>query len=141
MAATKADVFDHAVQMANEWLLDIATRLGPDEDKPRAYRALRAVLHALRDRLGVDEAAHLAAQLPLLVRGVFYEGWHPAGKPLRMHRDEFLAHVEREFGPDPAADAEDLCRAVLETLEEHVTAGEADKVMGCLPPDVRALWP
>jgi hypothetical protein len=26
---------------------------------------------------------HLGAQLPLLVRGIYYEGWHMAGKPTR----------------------------------------------------------
>ncbi|HEX6984586.1 MAG TPA: DUF2267 domain-containing protein [Planctomycetaceae bacterium] len=141
MATLGTDVIDHATEKTNEWLLDVAMRLGPGEDKSRAYRALRAVLHALRDRLGVNEAAHFAAQLPLLVRGVFYEGWHPAGKPLRMHRDEFLAHVGREFGPEAGLEPEELCRAVFATVEEHVTPGEAEKVLQCLPADLRGLWP
>lgn len=31
-------------------------------------------LHALQDRLTVQEGADLAAQLPLLVKGIFYDG-------------------------------------------------------------------
>lgn len=141
MVMTTVEVFDHSLDMTNEWLTDIAVRLDVGEDKHRAYRALRAVLHPLRDRLGVNEAAHFAAQLPLLIRGIFFEGWHPAGKPLREHRDEFLAHVGRELGPDPSADPEKICWAVFRTIEEHVTPGELEKLMACLPADLRSLWP
>src|SRR3546814_6955305 len=61
-----------------------------------AYHALRSVLHALRDRLTLEEAAHLGAQLPMLVRGIYYDSWHPAGMPRRERSEgEFLAHVEK----------------------------------------------
>jgi uncharacterized protein (DUF2267 family) len=140
MAALTADLFDHATHSANGWLEDIAARLGQGGPE-RAYRALRVVLHALRDRLGVNEATHLSAQLPLIVRGIFFDGWHPAGKPLRQNREEFLERVAQEFGRDPGTDLELVCRAVFETIEEHVTSGEAQKVMACLPADLRALWP
>jgi uncharacterized protein (DUF2267 family) len=33
------------------------------------------MLHALRDRLPPEIAVHLSAQLPMLVRGIYYEGW------------------------------------------------------------------
>lgn len=141
MGTSTTDVFDRAIQTANEWLLDVAMRLGPEDNKAEALRAVRAVLHALRDRLGVNEAAHFSAQLPLVIRGVFFEGWHPAGKPLRQHREEFLRHVESEFGRESGIDPESLCRAVFETVEEHVTPGEAEKVIDCLPADLRQLWP
>jgi len=42
-------------------------------DERRAYNALRAVLHALRDRLTTEEIAQFGAQLPTFVRGVYYE--------------------------------------------------------------------
>jgi uncharacterized protein (DUF2267 family) len=75
MSATGLDVFDQTLQKTNIWLKEIMDDLGPD--RQRAYHALRAVLHTLRDRLTVEEAAHLSAQLPLLVRGIYFEGWHP----------------------------------------------------------------
>ena len=81
MSATGLDVFDETIHKTNSWLKEISEALG--SDRRGAYRALRAVLHALRDRLTVDEAAHLGDQLPMLVRGIYYEAWRPAGNTNR----------------------------------------------------------
>jgi uncharacterized protein (DUF2267 family) len=85
-------VFDQTLQKTNIWLKEIMDDLGPD--RQRAYHAPRAVLHTLRDRLTVEEAAHLSAQLPLLVRGIYFEGWHPAHKPTtERSQEDFLEQV------------------------------------------------
>jgi uncharacterized protein (DUF2267 family) len=133
-------ILDRTLHSTEVWVSNVMHRIGW-HDEERALKAIRAVLHALRDRMGVNEVAHLGAQLPQLVRGIYYEGWHPAGKPLRMHREEFLDHVEREFGHDPAVSIPAVCRAVLGCLRDHVTAGELKKVQDGLPPDLRELWP
>ena len=91
MSATGLDVFDTTLQKTHLGLNDLMEVL-VCPDRHRAYRALRATLHALRDRLTVDEVAQLGAQLPMLIRGFYYEGWDPSGKPLReRHRAQFLA--------------------------------------------------
>ncbi|MGZ4255181.1 MAG: DUF2267 domain-containing protein [Solirubrobacteraceae bacterium] len=74
MTVTHADIIDRSIEKAHVWSNDLAEELST-EDGHHAYRVLRAFLHALRDHLSVDEAAALAAQLPIFVRGVFYEGW------------------------------------------------------------------
>ena len=71
------EILDRSVEKANLWITEVAAGLETG-DRHEAYRVLRAFLHVLRDRLPVLEAAQLAAQLPLLIRGVFYEGWQPA---------------------------------------------------------------
>lgn len=110
MSATGLDVFDTTVQTTNMWLKEIGEQIGPD--RQRCYQALRAVLFSLRDRLDPNEAAHLAAQLPMLVRGIYCEGYRPTGKPERIRsRDEFLQTIggylaqTRPLGADEAARA------------------------------------
>jgi uncharacterized protein (DUF2267 family) len=141
MSQSGIAAFDSTIHTTNVWLQDLMDRLGWP-DRHRAYLALRAVLHALRDRLTVEEAADLAAQLPMLVRGFYYEGWHPHGKPLKQRKkEEFLAHVAQAFHDGPCVDPERLTRAVFQVLAEHVTAGEIEDVKSSLPADIRALWP
>jgi uncharacterized protein (DUF2267 family) len=101
MSITGLDVFDSTVHQTNAWLKAIMGRLGT-EDRHRAYLALRTTLQALRDRLQPEMAVHLGAQLPMLVRGVYYEDWHMAGTPTReRHKEEFLAHVATAFSQGP----------------------------------------
>ena len=80
MSATSVAAFDQTLQKANVWLRDIRTELWW-LDSDRVYHALRAVLHALRDRLTLEEAVNLGAQLPLILRGCYYEGWRPRHAP------------------------------------------------------------
>jgi uncharacterized protein (DUF2267 family) len=99
------------------------------------------VLHALRDRLPVDQAAALGAQLPMLVRGFYYEGWHPAGKPVKERKkEEFLAHIATAFQNDPEVDPEEVARAVFQVLAQRVTPGEIQHVKLTLPGEIRSLW-
>jgi uncharacterized protein (DUF2267 family) len=104
---------------------------------------LAAVLHTLRDRLTVDEAAELGAQLPILVRGLYYDQWHhPSGKPIRLrHKEEFLAALEAKLDDLRHVDAESAARAVFSVLERHIAAGEIEHIKSALPSELRELWP
>lgn len=137
MTMTGLEAVDTTVHKTNEWLHGIGKSLG-GANPQAAYRALRAVLHALRDRLTVEDAAAFGAQLPLLVRGIYYEGWHPRGKPLKIrHADEFLARVRGELTENLHPDI--AVRAVFEELDKHVDPGEMDKLLRLLPRELAAL--
>jgi uncharacterized protein (DUF2267 family) len=141
MSLTGLAAFDSTVHTTNAWLKELMEDLRW-EDRHRAYAALRAVLHGLRDHLTVDEVVTLGAQLPMLIRGVYYEGWHPADKPLRERKKEqFLAHIAAAFREDPSIDPEDVTQAVLGLLARHVSGGEVAGLKHALPAELRALWP
>jgi uncharacterized protein (DUF2267 family) len=138
---TGLDVFDKTVQDSNLWLKDIMERLSTN-DRHHAYSTLRAVLHALRDRIGAESAAHLGAQLPMLLRGLYYEGWDPTGKPTKeRHELAFLAHIGRELPRADTIEVEEGVRAVLDVLAKHVDRGEAVKLAGMFPLELRKFWP
>lgn len=140
MSQTGLKAFDSTIQTSNIWLNDVLDRLGW-QDRHRAYHALRAVLHTLRDRLSVEEAAALGAQLPMLLRGVYYEGWHPAGTPVRERKkEEFLAHIATAFRDDPGVNVEAVARGVFQVIAKHVTPGEIKHVKFALPGELRSLW-
>jgi uncharacterized protein (DUF2267 family) len=133
--------FDSTYRTTSAWLRELMHELGWDDPR-RAYAALRAVLHALRDRLTVAEAADLAAQLPMLIRGLFFEGWRPNEVPVKgRRREDFLAHVAAAFRDDPGVYPEAVAGAVFQVLRRHVSAGEVGAVKGLLPAEIRSLWP
>lgn len=138
---TTVDVLESTYQKTHGWLRELV-EIGDLEGEPQAYSALRAVLHALRDRLTVNEAADLAAQLPLLVRGVYYEGWVPSAVPVKQrHREEFLEAVREQMRHDVNLDVSQAAEAVFELLARKITAGELRDVTGMLPGEVREMWP
>lgn len=123
----------HLIEESYDW---------PKERRNQSYNALRAVLHALRDRLTVDEAVDFAAQLPVLVRGIYYDGWHPSQVPKKMHRDEFLDQIRAEMPPyEIQGGLEGLVRTVAGALRVHITEGEWEDVKAEMPKDLAAMLP
>ena len=131
--------FRRAVQKADEWTHELKRELGTD-DLEHAWLALGAVLHALRDRLTVMEVAQLGAQLPVLVRGLYFAGWDPGRKQERERRKEKFFEEIQECFPNPDVDAKAVALAVFAVLDAHVSPGELDDVRNLLPKPVRELW-
>jgi uncharacterized protein (DUF2267 family) len=126
-------VFDHTTEKANVWIKDMMRELQTDD--PRiAYHALGAALQTVRDAMRIDEAAQLAAQLPLLVRGLFYEGWRPAATPVHARRPgEILELFERKSGEGWGVEPERAIVALFAVLKRHVSAGEIHSLERVLP--------
>lgn len=139
MAGTAPDIIARNVEKTYVWINETAEELETD-DLHYAYRVLRAFLHTLRDRITVDEAAQLAAQMPDMIRGIFFEGWTPARTPAD-YRDlgTFLERIEREALLHGHTEASFAATAAANVLRRHVTAGELEDVAGSLPRDVREL--
>jgi uncharacterized protein (DUF2267 family) len=142
MTMTGVDSFDKTLQQTNIWLKDLMYELNW-EDRHKAYTALRAALHVLRDRLTPEEAVHLGAELPMLIRGFYYEGYTLGSKPVKIrNKEEFLEQIRREFNNDPDIDIEMLARAVFKLLAHHISRGEIEDIRNSLPKEIeKALWP
>lgn len=141
MSATGLETLEHTLQLTHIWLNDLDERLGWN-NKARAYRLLKATLHALRDWLPLNEMADLGAQLPAMLRGAYYEQWRPALAPVKNRtREAFLARVNESFKQDPLPHTAQAVMAVFELLSKKITAGEIEDVRKALPTEVRTLWP
>ena len=139
MTAGHVDIIDRSSEKAHVWFNDMAAELGT-EDRQAAYRVLRAFPHVLRDRLPVNEAAQLAAQLPLLIRGIFYENWDPSSTPQR-YRDpaEFLDRVATAALLHGETESSYAVAAAAAVVRRHVSPGEIEDVMRVVPASIRAL--
>ena len=136
------DIFDGTLQKTQIWLNDLMAELDWQDHPQKTYLALRTVLHALRDRLTAEEALQLGAQLPMLVRGFYFEGWTLKGKPRReRHKEDFLAHIRDAFKDGVNSQPELIARAVFKTLARHTSAGEIEDVKHSLPKAFHELWP
>lgn len=140
MTTATISALEQTIEKTNIWLEELAEELG--RDRHYAYRVLRSVLHTLRDHLTIEEATDLAAQLPMLVRGFYYERWNPAHTPRtdERHRDAFLDAVAADLNDTSVDDPEYAVRAVFNLLSRHCTEGQVNHVRASLPKDLRALW-
>ena len=139
MSASGLDVFDRTLETTHVWLNEICNDLGPD--KQVAWKVLSTVLHKLRDRLTINLAAHLGAQLPLLIRGVYYDQFEPGKMPSEFRsREEFIAEVAEWLSDTRPVDPDEAVRSVFRVLSRHISEGQVNKVRDSLPKGLRQMW-
>src|SRR5271166_3776325 len=139
MSGTQVAALDQTVQQTNVWLKRLGEELHID-DRHVAYSALRAVLHVLRDRLTAEQAVHLGAQLPLLVRGLYYEGWRLTAKPAKERQPaDFAELVAAQMPAQFGHDALRMTKAVFSLLAKELDHGEVAKIIATLPAPLCSL--
>ncbi|MET8121444.1 DUF2267 domain-containing protein [Micromonospora sp. NPDC005189] len=142
MADAMISAFESSLDKTNLILKDIENAYGwPKDRRNQSYAALRTVLHLLRDRLPVDESVEFAQQLPVLVRGIYFDGWNPSDVPIKLNRDDFLYEVRQGFPYDVQGGPERVTQVVLDTLRRHVTQGEWQDVKDTMPKDLAMMMP
>jgi uncharacterized protein (DUF2267 family) len=140
MSANGIDVFDKTLQTTNIWLDEIMEDIGPD--RKTAWRALAVVLQKLRNRLPVGLAANLGAQLPILVRGIYYDQFRPDQLPVECETiEQFCAEVGEWLQDNRPVDPEQAVRSVFGVLSRHISEGEIGNVVQALPESIRKAWP
>src|SRR5437762_2776725 len=120
------EIIESSAQKTHQWIAGIAE--AAQLEKRDAYKALRAVLQTMRDRLPLDDAVHFAAQLPLFLRGLFYEGWQPSRVPIKMSREEFLTAVDEKIVTDQSIDPLHITQKVFAIIMSHVGLSEMKRI-------------
>jgi len=139
--------FNSYAAKGNQIVNEVAAELGLSEDKDRAFRLLRATLHALRVRLTIPVSFQLMAQLPMAIKALYVEGWKYQDKPKRIKEvGEFVREVIHEDSPaghhdiSTAKDGENAVRAIFKVLKNHISEGEVKDIILTMPPELRSLW-
>lgn len=139
MNTADPEVIQRSVEKTRHWIGEVAAELGGDDHR-RAYRALKAVMHTIRDRLTVNEAVQFAAQLPELLRGAYYEDWVPARTPQRYRdREEFLERIAERAGLAGTTEASYTLDAVMAVIRKRISEGEIDDVLAEMPQEIKSL--
>lgn len=141
MSAHGLRVIEHTVQLTYEWISELTDRLDWTHQKD-ALRLMRVVLHQLRDHLQPDELAQFSAQLPLLIRGMLFEGWAPKRAPVHQRNaDVFVQEIEELVGAVLEYRGKEDIQTVFKLLNARLSRGEVDDIRANLPAPISALWP
>jgi uncharacterized protein (DUF2267 family) len=143
MKLTGLEVFDSSIQRTNSWLKDLMQELNWS-DRRKTYLAFRCALHALRDHMPVNEAVFLGEQLPMMLRGAYFEHWNPEGKPQKLNsQSDFFDTLSIYLARDgeSTSGAESVMRAVFRFLERKAADGEIEDVRRIVPKVLDDLWP
>jgi len=137
--STGLDVFDTTLEKSNLILKEIERELGWENRRNQSYLALRTVLHALRDRLPINDAVKFSAQLPILLKGIYFDGWSPADVPIRMDKEEFEQYIAQTLLFDTKGGIETVIKIVFNSIFKDSNRAESDKIVSLLPDDVASL--
>ena len=133
MVNTTIELFQNSLIKTTEILEEIERQLNIKNERRRSYHILKTVLHIIRDRLTGSEAADLGSQLPLLVKAIYFDGWSPSRKPIKINKQEFFRKVDYEIGLLPGYTSEQIVKVVIVSLHKYVSSGEIE--------DIKAIWP
>ena len=135
-------ILEKNIHQTMTWIYAIEEECNWEEDNQKAaFAALRAVLHELRDLLPLENAIHLSAQLPLIIRGIFFENWSTRAEKFKIRKKEdLLVAVADELFPYPDIDPEAAVKGVITVLQDKISDGEWNKIMSVLPRDLRVLF-
>lgn len=134
-------VFERTVHEAHDWVNELTGRLGWTSERD-ALRLLRTVLCNIRDHLPVNEMAQFSAQLPIMLRGMYFEGWQPKKTPTKdRHVDAFIAAIEDEVGDVLDYRGTEDIKAVFSVINARISRGEVEDVRANLPQALKDMWP
>lgn len=138
---TGIPALEDALRDAQGWLASAGHRINTRSSQV-ALACLRGTLHTLRAQLDVRRAIEVGERLPLVMRGVFFDGWDPHdAPPPAATKDEFVGRVAADNGRNPRIKAERAAKAALEVIFERLPAAVTARIVERLPENLRELWP
>ncbi|MCF8304270.1 MAG: DUF2267 domain-containing protein [Bacteroidales bacterium] len=136
--------FDKYAHEGNAFVKRLAEDLGHPEEISRVGIILRAVLHAVRDKLTISESLDMIAQLPMFLKAVYVDNWSYMEKPLRYSSaEEFTEEVkkrQKQLGEtqfDWDKPTVEIVKIVINHIGQYITQGELDDIVAQMPKDLK----
>jgi uncharacterized protein (DUF2267 family) len=98
------------------WITDVAEKVGAPGNPEVGIKVLKGVLHVIRDMLNMEEVFTLSRHLPVMIRGIYFEGYNPYEGSVMMYNREFLNRFRKRMGPRNGDYFEDYLRRNEEEL-------------------------
>ena len=138
--------FDDYAREGKEFMHRLAADLGHPDREDQAGILLRAVMHALRDRISIAENMHIISQLPMFLKGLYVDQWSYSEDVDRIRSAEDFARRVESYQEDLGetrfdwnAPTSELITKVLAELERYLTEGEVNDIRSELPEEIAAL--
>lgn len=138
--------FNKFAAKGNEFMNILASELGFAENHPKAGRILKAVLHALRNHMTVEESIQLIAQLPMFLKAVYVENWTLRNDHKRVkHLKGFYQEIRELDGKTASADFDSdddvssAVTAVFVALRKYISLGELEDIRSVLPKELKGI--
>lgn len=90
---------EHSINNEYSCLMEIAEKMGVPNRPDLGYRALKSVLHVVRDMLFLHEVFYFSNLLPFFIRGIFFEGYNWKNLPVVIYNQELLRNLKNRLGP------------------------------------------
>ncbi|MGV8948126.1 MAG: DUF2267 domain-containing protein [Candidatus Paracaedibacter sp.] len=135
-------ILENNIHQTMDWIYAIEEACRWDEEnQKKAFTALRAVLHEIRDLLPLERAAQLSAQLPIVIRGIFFENWHPRYIPVQeIKKNDFLEAIAQSLYPYQDMNVEETTKGVLQVLGEKLPSGELENIIQYMSKEIQELY-
>ncbi|MEX0646842.1 MAG: DUF2267 domain-containing protein [Balneolaceae bacterium] len=139
--------FEKYLHEAHDYFNHLAAELDHPNEKKRVVIIWRAVMHVIRDRIHIAESLDLISPLPMVLKGLYVEGWKYHESPL--YDFETLAQMktqvkalqnkygEAEF--DWSKPTEEIISITLKSLGRYVPETQLEHIKNMLPDDVKQV--
>jgi uncharacterized protein (DUF2267 family) len=137
--------FNKYASEGEAFLKELAVELGYPDDRNRAARVLRSIIHTLRDIITPEENVAFLAQLPMFLKAVYVEGWtlKPAGRIRNIEQliDAIRGNDTNTAGRDFSDDeeVEKSVSVIFKVLRRYVSLGEMEDIRAVLPKGLKPL--
>lgn len=137
--------FEKYANEGNHFIYEVMEALNTTNG-PKAGRITRAVLHAIRDRIPPIDAIQLGQQLPMAIKGIYFDQYSITGKPVVIrNKKRFLNFIKDHDGVSANRDflsyeeVVDALQAVFLVLENHISPGQVHQLRNLLHREIIEL--